>query len=230
MGPSIQLDNVSLTLAGNQILAPITTELEAGKLHLLIGPNGSGKTSLLKTLLGLMPHKGNLSRCWASADNTQPAYIPQQPKFDAVLPVTIENYLAAIISPRPLFFRQPPKVKNTISELLHRVGLENKKDLQLGQLSGGERQRLMFAQALYRESSLWFLDEPMTGLDGEGQMLIIELIDQLRAQGTTLVMVHHDMNFVRQHADNVLLINGGLKSVGTPAQVLGHDTAVLEVA
>lgn len=230
MGPSIELNNVSLTLGGNQILAPITTELDAGKLHLLIGPNGAGKTSLLKTLLGLMPHKGDVSRRWPNPQKEQPAYIPQQPKFDAVLPVTIENYLAAIISPRPLFFRQPPQVHQRVQQLLAQVGLDKKADLQLGQLSGGERQRLMFAQALYRESSLWFLDEPMTGLDGEGQTLIAGLIDRLREQGTTLVMVHHDMNFVRQYADNVLLVDGGLKASGKPGQVLGSATAALEVA
>lgn len=223
MGPSIKLDAVSLVLAGNQILAPLSAELESGKLHLLIGPNGAGKTSLLKTLLGLMPHQGQIDRVWADKAQT-PAYIPQQPKFDAVLPVTIEDYLMAIVSPRPLFFRQSQKACQQVKDLLARVGMADKSQLQLGQLSGGERQRLMFAQALHRESSLWFMDEPMTGLDDAGQALITDLINELRQQQCTLVMVHHDMDFVRQYADNVLLIDSGLRMAGTPQQVLGEDS------
>lgn len=235
-GPSLQLDNVSLHLGGNCILKPLSTELEAGKLHMLIGPNGAGKTTLLKTMMGLMPHQGDVLRHWpahtGSGSRQQlPAYIPQQPQFDAVLPVTVVDYLAANISSRPLFFRQSAAVLERVNALLQQVGMADKTDLQLGQLSGGERQRLMFAQALHRQASLWFLDEPMTGLDGEGQRTIADLIQQLRQAGTTLVMVHHDMDFVRQHADNVLLVDGGLKRAGTPASVLGDTaTAVLEVA
>ncbi|MCV6610392.1 MAG: metal ABC transporter ATP-binding protein [Amphritea sp.] len=231
-GPSISLEGVSLYLAGNCILDTLDTELAAGQLHILIGPNGAGKTSLLKTMLGLMPHSGRVSRHWPAKDTQRlPAYIPQQPQFDSVLPVTVADYLAAIISPRPLFFRQPAFVHHRVEQLLSDVGMRDKKDLKLGQLSGGERQRLMFAQALHRDASLWFMDEPMTGLDGEGQRIITDLIEQLRQQGKTLVMVHHDMNFVRCYADNVLLVDGGLKRCGLPAEVLGdQETAMLEVA
>lgn len=235
-GPSLELNNVSLHLGGNCILQPMTTTLAAGQLHLLVGPNGAGKTSLLKTMLGLTPHKGQVLRHWPAGSNRgakkqRPAYIPQQPQFDAVLPVTVADYLAAIVSPRPLFFRQRSSVRQRVESLLEQVGLADKPDLQLGQLSGGERQRLMFAQALHRETSLWFMDEPMTGLDGEGQTLITGLIEQLRAQGHTLVMVHHDMNYVRRYADNVLLIDGGLKHAGSADEVLAQQgSAVLEVA
>ncbi|WP_461535767.1 metal ABC transporter ATP-binding protein [Spongorhabdus nitratireducens] len=235
-GPSISLQNVSLNLAGNCILEPVNAELQAGQLHLLIGPNGAGKTSLLKTLLGLMPHKGEVLRHWpAGTDkNTSdrlPVYIPQQPKFDAVLPVTVMDYLAASISRRPLFFRQSGRIKTQVMETLEVVAMADKAELQLGKLSGGERQRLMFAQALQQKAGLWFMDEPMTGLDGEGQRIITGLIQRLRQEQKTLVMVHHDMDFVRQYADNVLLVDGGVKQTGTPEQVLGRsDTAMLEVA
>ncbi len=229
-GPSIQLTDVSLQLAGNTILAPLSATLEAGKLHLLVGPNGAGKTSLLKTMLGLMPHRGDVLREWSESKATKPAYIPQQPKFDAVLPVTIMDFMLATMSQRPLFFRQQKQVKQRALALLEKVGLEQKTALQLGQLSGGERQRLMFAQALHRETDLWFLDEPMTGLDGEGQRIITRLILDLRDQGATLVMVHHDMAFVREYADNVLLVDQGLKAQGNAAQVLGSKTEALEVA
>lgn len=232
IGPSIILKDVSLTLNGNCILAPINTELAAGQLHLLIGPNGAGKTSLLKTMLGLQPHRGEIMRRWPdkkSAANKL-AYIPQQPLFDAVLPVTVADYLMATISKRPLFFKQSSTAHERVDVLLQQVGMGDKQQLQLGELSGGERQRLMFAQALHWDSPLWFMDEPMSGLDGEGQEIIIALINRLRAEGRTLVMVHHDMDYVRRYADNLLLIDGALKATGSAEQVLGSINLTAEVA
>jgi len=218
MGPSIKLDQVGLSIAGNQILSPITAELGAGKMHLLVGPNGAGKTSLLKSMLGLMPHQGKIKRSWPRREQ-KPAYIPQQPRFDQVLPVTISDFLSAGLSRKPVFFRRRNETHQTVEALLETVSLQGKSELQLGQLSGGERQRLMFAQALSRPADLWFLDEPMTGLDSEGQALITDLMLNLREQGKTLVVIHHDMKFVREHADNVLLINGGLVDMGLPREV-----------
>lgn len=213
MGPSIHAKELSLTIAGNEILKPLSVDLEAGKLNLLIGPNGAGKTSLLKSLLGLTPYKGEVTRRWPDKKQ-RPVYIPQQPRFDQVLPVTIVDFLLAGISAKPVFLRRRSSELERVTALLEQVGLSGKETLQLGKLSGGERQRLMFAQALSRNSSLWFLDEPMTGLDTDGQSLITNLILDLRDKGTTLVMVHHDMGFVAEYADNVLLIDGGLKQAG----------------
>ncbi len=106
--PSIELKNVSLNMAGNQILDDVSCSLEAGKLHVLIGPNGAGKTSLLKTMLGLFPHHGTIERSWPGA-KTPAAYIPQQPRFDTVLPVTVRDYLIGCLSNRSLIFK--PKRK-----------------------------------------------------------------------------------------------------------------------
>lgn len=219
MGPSIALRDVSLTLGGNPILAPLSTTLESGRMHVLVGANGAGKTSLLKSMLGLCPHQGEIIRHWVGQPQ-RPAYIPQQPQFDAVLPVTIHDYLQAMMSKRPVFLGGRDDLLARQQLLLERVGLDGKEDLQLGQLSGGERQRLMFAQALIKSPKLWFLDEPMTGLDRNGQTLLTKLILDLRDQDCTLVMIHHDLEFVREHADNVLLINGGLQLAGAPEDVL----------
>lgn len=235
MGPSITLDNCSLSIAGNQILAPINAVLGAGQMHMLVGPNGAGKTSLLKSMLGLMPHKGHIERSWPAQSNgsnqpLRPAYIPQQPRFDQVLPVTIEDFLCAGLSRKPVFFRRKTKLLSQVDRLLLQVGLQGKAQLQLGQLSGGERQRLMFAQALSRPADLWFLDEPMTGLDSEGQTAITKLMLGLREQGKTLIVVHHDMEFVKAYADNVLLINGGLEAMGSMESVNFGQSAETTVA
>ncbi|MCP4595297.1 metal ABC transporter ATP-binding protein [Neptuniibacter sp.] len=218
IGPSVTLDKVSLSIDGNRILKPISAHLESGQMHLLIGPNGAGKTSLLKSMLGLTPHRGEIFRHWPDK-KMLPAYIPQQPRFDQVLPVTVADFLCAGLTNKPIFFGRKKWVEDRVTELLGQVGLQGKERLSLGKLSGGERQRLMFAQALSRKTDLWFLDEPMTGLDADGQQLITELMISLRNAGKTLIVVHHDMSFVEQYADNVLLINGGLISDGSANEV-----------
>jgi zinc transport system ATP-binding protein len=227
IGPAIELESVSLTIDGNYILAPFSTYLEAGKMHLLVGPNGAGKTSLLKSMLGLLPHKGNIYR-HHSGICLRPAYIPQQPSYDQVLPVTVADFLSAGLTNKPIFFSRSKVIEFEVSRILERVGMQGKEKLSLGKLSGGERQRLMFAQALSRDTNLWFLDEPMTGLDTAGRELVTQLLVSLREEGKTLIVVHHDMAFVERYADNILLINGGLLQEGTAQAVDLHNVKYLQ--
>ncbi|WP_409522821.1 metal ABC transporter ATP-binding protein [Nitrincola sp. MINF-07-Sa-05] len=219
MGPQIQLQSMSLTLGRVEILKPVTALFQPGQLHAIVGPNGAGKTSLMRCVLGLMPHKGEI-RCVWPGKATPVAYVPQQTAFEPALPVTVEEFMLTTLTRLPvqLFRRTKPKLR--VIELLRRVGLEHKGHLQLGSLSGGERQRLMFAQALERDSLFWCLDEPMTGLDTDAQALINQEISLLRRQGATLLVIHHDMDWVRRYADQVWLIDGGLKRAGSADAVL----------
>ncbi|WP_417597521.1 metal ABC transporter ATP-binding protein [Oceanospirillum sp.] len=222
LGPALHLDQLSLSFGGNMLFNPVSMTLAAGQLHMLTGANGAGKSSLLKCLAGLMPHQGEI--CWLWPENSpnqvdKVAYIPQLEAFDATLPITVEDYLLTSIQPR-IFFRKPPvKEQQRLEQLLSRVGLEQKRNRKIGQLSGGERQRLLFARALAQEATLWFLDEPMNGLDQEAQGQILQLILQLKAQGCTLLMVHHDIEFVTAHADQEVRICDGNIMVIAPAPV-----------
>lgn len=227
MGPSILLQGLALSLNRVSILQPIDGTFAAGKLHAIVGPNGAGKSSLLKCVLGLHPHSGDVFREWAGAPGPV-AYVPQQSQFEPSLPITINEFLLATFSRRPLWLPMKSAAKVRIDQLLAQVGLTGKGHLRLGQLSGGERQRLLLAQGLDQGSQLWCLDEPMTGLDQEGQEMVNRLLLQLRGQGATLLVVHHDMTWVRRYADRVWVIDGGLAAVGTPDEVFAD--AQLEVA
>lgn len=227
MGPSILLQGLALLLNRVSILQPIDGTFAAGKLHAIVGPNGAGKSSLLKCVLGLQPHSGDVFREWAEAPGPV-AYVPQQSQFEPSLPITINEFLLATFSRRPLWLLMKSAAKVRIDQLLAQVGLTGKGHLRLGQLSGGERQRLLLAQGLDQGSQLWCLDEPMTGLDQEGQEMVNRLLLQLRGQGATLLVVHHDMAWVRRYADRVWVIDGGLAAVGTPDEVFAD--AQLEVA
>ncbi|WP_429086303.1 metal ABC transporter ATP-binding protein [Aeromonas allosaccharophila] len=227
MGPSILLQGLALSLNRVSILQPIDGAFAAGKLHAIVGPNGAGKSSLLKCVLGLRPHNGDVFREWAGAPGPV-AYVPQQSQFEPSLPITINEFLLATFSRRPLWLPMKSAAKVRVDKLLAQVGLTGKGHLRLGQLSGGERQRLLLAQGLDHGSQLWCLDEPMTGLDQEGQEMVNRLLLQLRGQGATLLVVHHDMTWVRRYADRVWVIDGGLAAVGTPDEVFAD--AQLEVA
>jgi len=221
MGPQIQLESMSLTLGRVEILKPVTARFQPGQLHAIVGPNGAGKTSLMRCILGLMPHRGEVRCAWPGKASPV-AYVPQQTAFEPALPVTVEEFMLTTLTRLPVQLFRRTRARLRVIELLRRVGLEQKGHLQLGSLSGGERQRLMFAQALERDSLFWCLDEPMTGLDTDAQALINHEIAQLRHLGATLLVVHHDMDWVRRYADQVWLIDGGLKQTGSADDVLQH--------
>lgn len=213
MGPSIHLEGMSLSLNRVQLLPSITATFAAGQLHAITGPNGAGKSSLMKSILGLLPHQGSIQRHWTDViGNT--AYVPQQTAFEPSLPVTVQEFMLGSLNRRPFFGRHHPANLQRITALLRRVGMENKGHLRLGQLSGGERQRLLFAQALERNSLFWCLDEPMTGLDQQAQALITAEIQQLKKQRATLLVIHHDSDWVATHADQVWQVENGLQLIG----------------
>ena len=238
MGPAITLKQFSLTMGDNTLLKPFDLTLAAGKLHLLTGPNGAGKSSLLKSILGLMPHSGEVTLHWPSVPEEKesnagliiPAYIPQLATFDATLPMTIEDYLYASTQSRAFFRKKTPAQQLQLNQLMQQVGLADKAQRKLGQLSGGERQRLLFARALAQNSSFWLLDEPMTGLDQQAQQQIESMILRLKKHGCTLIMVHHDHDFVLRHADNVVVINGGLEAWGSPEKIYGLPRITVDLS
>jgi len=210
MSVRIELEQMRLVLGGVEILRPISASMGPGALHAIVGPNGAGKSSFIKCLLGLLPHQGQIRRHWLQA-NQHIAYVPQQQAFEASLPITVAEYMALVLSNRPFFAWGKKPYQAQLEALLARVGLQDKYRLRLGQLSGGERQRLLFAQALAKDSLLWFVDEPMTGLDSQAQAVVTAELLARRQQGATLVVIHHDAQWIDQYADEIWSINGGLE-------------------
>ena len=209
MGPGIELKQVSLTIDGIEILPKVSAYFSPGKLHAITGVNGSGKSSLLKAILGLMSHQGTIKRHWQGGVG-QIAYVPQQTAFEPSLPVTVGEFLLSSLTQKPFFLRRRSDDLKQVNDLLSRVGMQDKGKLRLGELSGGERQRLLFAQALERDSLFWCLDEPMTGLDQQAQILINCELKRLRSRGATLLVIHHDRSWIEEYADHIWQVSNGL--------------------
>lgn len=222
-GPRIRFADVSLTLGGQAILSGVSFTVPAGSIHCIVGPNGGGKTTLVRCLLGQLPHAGSI--VIEGAGGATIGYAPQFLEIDRTLPLTVSDLLATMDQRRPAFWNRAPRNKAAHAAALARVGLAEKAGRLFGHLSGGERQRLLFAQALVPMPGLLIMDEPTANMDGAGTALVVEIVRDLARNGVTVLWVNHDWEQVRSVADGVTGINGSVMFTGAPDVVLPRGVA-----
>lgn len=223
-GPSIEFDRVGLTLGNTSILEDVSFTIASGAVHCIVGANGGGKTSLIRSMLAQMPHTGRITI--REGANRVTGYVPQGLDFDKTLPLTVRDFVAMTCQRRPVFLGVARAQRAVIDDALERVGLSGKSRFKLGSLSGGERQRVLFAQALIPEPSLLVLDEPMTGLDLGGKEIIERAIAAFAADGGTVVWINHDIVQVNEVADALTYINRTVLLDGPPREVLASGAAM----
>ncbi|WP_458370145.1 metal ABC transporter ATP-binding protein [Pseudomonas fluorescens] len=219
LGPTVGFADVSLTLGRTTILDNVTFQVRPSSVHALVGPNGGGKSSLIKTLLGQMPHQGRLSLQWPAEPGTI-GYVPQALEFDRGLPMTVDDFMAAMCQRRPAFLGLSKHYAAAIGEALERVGMQDKRKRRMGALSGGERQRVLLAQGLIPSPQLLVLDEPMSALDEAGIRVFERLLGDWRAAGITVLWIEHDLEAVGRLADHVTGLNRRVLFDATPQQAL----------
>ena len=229
-GPALRLQNVSLQLGATRILQGIDWQVHAGEVHALVGPNGCGKSSLIKTVLGMQPHTGSVTLHWPGPQPGVLAYVPQAIECDRTLPMTVQDFMGCMLQQeRPLYLGLRRAVRERLLGALERVGMAHKIDRRMGDLSGGERQRVLLAQSLLPPAQIVLLDEPMAALDRAGMDVFESLLAQWRSQGATVVWVEHDLAAVRRLADRVTaLTRGRLLWTHTPA-ALGDAAMLLQL-
>lgn len=204
-GPAIVFDNVSLRLGGTQVLDQVNMRIEAGALHCLVGPNGGGKTSLVRALLGQMPHLGTIQ---LEGQFTTPlGYVPQLPDFDRNVPMTVNDLMALLGQRRPAFLGARRAARAANAQALERTGMAGMGKKPFGSLSGGQRQRVLLAQAISPTPRLLILDEPTAGIDEAGVRLVEALVTELNNRGVTVLWINHDLEQVRRIAQSVTVIN-----------------------
>jgi len=222
-GPSVEFEHVGLTLGNTRILENISFSIRAGSIHCIIGANGGGKTSLVRSMLGQMPHTGRITMHWH--ENRVIGYVPQTLDFDKTLPVTVNDFMAMTCQRRPVFLGSARSRRGQIEDVLSRMGLEGKGKYKLGNLSGGERQRVLFAQALIPEPAMLVLDEPMTGLDVAGREILERSIVEFARAGGTVVWINHDIVQVNETADTLTYIDREIRLQGDAREVLKGGVA-----
>ena len=172
----LKVEHLTVRLEEDLILDDVGFHLHCGELIALIGPNGAGKSSLFKSILGIMPYQGSISFESAELGKQKPriGYVPQNPGFDPGDPVSVLDLFVASTTKYPAFLPIPAVIRSKVYDSLKRVNGEGLIDRRVGSLSGGEMQRVLLAMALEPVPNLLILDEPMSGVDMEGEQQLLE--------------------------------------------------------
>lgn len=223
-GIKIEISNLNLTLFGNSILRDINLTINPGEIHCFVGPNGGGKTSLLKCILGQVPFTGSIRMEYE--DDKVIGYVPQNVDFDKTLPMMVEDFMGITCGNKPCFLGLADDKKDVIYEVLKKLSIYEKRKRLLGNLSGGEKQRVFLAQALYPKPNLLILDEPLTGIDKKGEKYFKEILNELKKEGITVIWIHHNLLQVRELADKVTCIKGRIMFSGNAKDELTDEKIV----
>lgn len=220
----LDINNLSVTYPNNvTALKDISTSLPAGKLIGVIGPNGAGKSSLLKGILGMVPRTGEVSFNGKPIDKIQKqiAYVEQKGSLDMNFPITVLECVLLGTYPKLGWFKRPKeKEKRAAYESLKDVGMEDYSNRHISELSGGQFQRVLIARTLVQDAELIFLDEPFVGIDLRSESIIMKRLFDLRDQGKTILIVHHDLTKVGQYFDDLILLDKYLYASGSVDEVM----------
>ncbi|MEM6469366.1 MAG: metal ABC transporter ATP-binding protein [Planctomycetota bacterium] len=212
-GETIPLSVYDLTVAYHRkpVIWDISFDLPPGKLVGIIGPNGAGKSTLLKAAMGLIPKSSGRVKFFGKSyweSRSRVGYVPQRESVDWQFPVSALDVVAMGLYEQIGWFRRVSKRhREQAREALHRVGIGELADRQISQLSGGQQQRTFLARALVQRADLYLMDEPFAAVDAATEKAIVALLDDLKAEGKTAVVIHHDLQTVAEYFDHVILLN-----------------------
>lgn len=227
--PAVRLREAALRFGDRQLWGDLSLDIAPGEFLAVLGPNGSGKTSLLKVLLGLQAlSAGTVSVCGRTPrrGSNSVGYVPQQKGFDRDLPLRGRDLVRLGLDGHRWGAAWPRRAaRERVADVIDAVGATAYADTPVGMLSGGEQQRLRIAQALLGDPAVLLCDEPLLSLDLRQQQAVTALIDtRRRLAGTAVVFVTHEVNPVLPLVDRVLYLVGGRWAVGTPDEVMTSET------
>lgn len=222
----LKVQNLGVAAGDQVILEDVSFHLHCGEITALIGPNGAGKSTLFRTILGQLPHTGDIDFQRAGGKHTRPliGYVPQSPSFDRGDPVSVLDLFTASISDWPVFLPTPKKLRDRVLGCLERVHAGPLIDKRIGSLSGGELQRVLLAMALEPVPHILILDEPLSGVDIEGERQLLDMLDEVRRQfDLSILLSTHDFATLEEYADKVILLQSTVLRAGAPAEVLASQ-------
>jgi manganese/zinc/iron transport system ATP- binding protein len=219
----INVKNLTISYNKKPAIKGINLKIEPGNIIGIIGPNGAGKSTLLKGILGLLQKdtgEVKINGEDMGKVKNRIAYIPQKEQFDWDFPINVSDVVMMGRYPYISLFGIPSANDRKIVEAsLKKIEMEEYSGTQIRNLSGGQQQRVFLARALAQQSDIYFLDEPFVGVDAKTEKAIFDLIKELKEKGKTILIVHHDLNKVREYFDKVILINQTLIAFGDTEKV-----------
>ena len=229
MTPVLELRGAGLGYGARELWQRLDLQVEAGEFLAVLGANGSGKTSLLRAILGLQPLSSGqvlIEGAPARRGSAAIGYVPQQRRLDPLVPLRARDVVGQGIDGHRWGIGRPSASRRAlVNAALAQVGATSYADVPVGVLSGGEQQRVRIAQALATDPRLLLCDEPLLSLDPNHQAAITALIDRRRREhDTAVVFVTHEINPVLPYVDRVLYLAGGRFRVGTLDEVMTTQT------
>lgn len=225
--PPVEVHDLTVSYEKKPVLWNIDVALPEGQIIGIIGPNGAGKSTLIKAMMGLLPIDSGWVQIYGkplAEQRNVVGYVPQRESVDWDFPVTVRDVVLMGTYGRLGLFRRPGRnERNFADECLERVGMGAFGDRQIANLSGGQRQRVFLARALAQDARIYLLDEPFVGVDAATESAIIELLRSMKAQGRTLLVVHHDLQTAPEYFDSILMLNMRLVAFGPTAQVFTNE-------
>jgi manganese/zinc/iron transport system ATP- binding protein len=224
---AIQVEDLTVAYNESAVLWDVDLDVPAGALMAIVGPNGAGKTTLILSILGLVrPAAGRISIGGRPAAEARRliGYVPQRGSVDWDFPTTVLDVVVMGRYGALGWIKRPGKAERELAiEALAQVGMEGFTDRHISELSGGQRQRVFLARALVQDASVYLMDEPFQGVDAATEKTIVDLLRGFKAQGKTVVCVHHDLQTVEEYFDYVMLLNVRRIAAGPVSEVFTHE-------
>ncbi len=227
----IKIKDIGVTFGEQVVLDAVNLHVHCGSLTAIIGPNGAGKSTLVNAILGEVAHTGEVT--FADTENgalkkLKIGYVPQKLNVEKNTPVDVYDFIASLNYSFPVFLKSK-KIEAEITEALAEFSAEDLLHKSIGKLSGGELQRVMLSAAVMNKPNLLILDEPVSGIDKNGMDQFYEKMDYLRKHhDLAIILVSHDLDYVRKYADNVVLLDKTVLAQGSAASVYASEAFARE--
>ena len=215
---SLEVHDLTVAFDRKPVLWNIDLMLPQGKLIGIVGPNGAGKSTFIKAAMGILPLSSGYVKMFdqpLKEVRDRVSYVPQRESIDWDFPASVMDVVLMGRYPEVGLFRRPRKADRDIAmDCLKKVGMEAFANRQIAQLSGGQQQRTFIARALAQQADLYFMDEPFSGVDAATEKAIVTLLRTMTSQNKTVIVVHHDLQSVKQYFDWIIMLNTRLVASG----------------
>lgn len=223
MKKSLEVHNLTVSYNRKPVLWDVDFTLPTGKLIGIVGPNGSGKTTLLKTIMGLIEADSGYTELFGQPlkeVRERVSYVPQRESVDWDFPASVLDIVQMGRYKRSNLLGKLSKSDKEIAlQALEKVKLLAYANRQIGQLSGGQQQRVFIARSLAQQADIYLMDEPFVGVDASTEETILQLLLEMRAQGKTVIIVHHDLQTAQEYFDWMVLLNTRLVASGPKEEI-----------